>query len=368
MSVERTARVLSLCLALGGCTGTVRPSGPPLGPLPPAHSVVDCPGELSISIFRTTGFGIDWSYSTNALVYNRPTEDGYQNLFTMDADGGHERSLTFKNPRLPGKHVCSPVWTPAGDYVVFSAEKAVHGRSSRDAGCGFGAYNDIWAMTADAQKAWPLTNVPNDYDHGAMIPRLSRDGKKLLWTERIAGPNLLRPAQAFGYWVFAVADLQTTPDGPAPVNVQRFQPGPSGFYEGADFSPDGQQVLFTSSLATDSAWKSQLFLFDLTTGTLTQLTSDAYNEHPRYTPDGQNILWMSRTGARLSGTDWWLMAKDGSNKRRLTYFEEPGNPQSSGTSLWPGSVAWDPTGRWFYGDIETNLVSQSYVIVKVACP
>jgi hypothetical protein len=62
------------------------------------------------------------------------------------------------------------------------------------------------------------------------------------------------------------------------------------------------------------------------------------------------------------------MDADGTRKRRLTYFEEPGNPQSTGTALWPGSVAWDPTGRWFYGDIETNLVAQSYVIVRVACP
>jgi Tol biopolymer transport system component len=355
-------------LALAACTGTVKPSGPPLGLLPPFHSVVDCPSDLSISIFRTTGFGIEWSYATSTLVYNKPTDDGYENLFTMDPDGQNERSLTFKNPRLPGKHVCSPMWTPAGDYLVFSAEKHDHGRSSRDAACGFGAYNDIWAMTADGLRAWQLTNVANDYDHGAMIPRLSRDGTKLLWTERIAGPNLLRTAQAFGYWVLAVADFKIGPDGPAVSNVRHLQPGPLGFYEGADWSPDGQKVLFTSSLATDNAWKSQLFRVDLATGALEQLTNDTYNEHPRYTPDGQTILWMSRTGARLSGTDWWLMAADGSSKRRLTYFEEPGHTQSSGSSVWPGSVAWDPTGRWFYGDIETNLVSQSYLIVRVACP
>jgi tricorn protease-like protein len=155
--------------------------------------------------------------------------------------------------------------------------------------------------------------------------------------------------------------------GPSLANVRTLKPGPDGFYEGADFSPDGRGVLFTSSLATDNAWKSQIFMLDLETGALQQLTRSGYNEHPRFTPDGLRIVWMSTTEARLSGTDWWVMSADGSSKRRITYFEQPGHPQSSGSSLWPGTVAWDPTGKWFYGDIETNLLTQSYVTVKVAC-
>jgi Tol biopolymer transport system component len=349
------------------CQGWVKESGPE--PVIGNHSVLDCPGTLSIRIFKSDeSFGTDWSPITHRLVFNKKTEDGFQNLFTSLPDGSDERSITYENPIVPGKHACSPVWTPDGQFIVFSAEKKEHGRGSIDAFCGFGAYNDIWIIRADGKKAWQLTNVANDYDHGAMIPRFSRDGAQLLWTQRVASPNIFVPAQAFGSWEIAVASLHFTNGEPSIDGVRTLQPGPRGFYEGADFTPDGRGVLFTSSLATDNAWKSQLFTVELATGKLDQLTSGDYNEHGRYTPDGTQILWMSSTGADLKGTDWWLMNADGSKKKRLTFFETSGHPQSSGTALYPGTAAFDETGKWFIGDIETNLLSQSYTRVRVICP
>jgi Tol biopolymer transport system component len=331
--------------------------------------VLECPGPLSITVFRNdSSFGIEWSHAVERLAFNKKTSDGYENLFVSLPDGTGEHSLTYKNPAVPGRHACSPVWTPAGDYLVFSAEKARHSGSSTDAMCGFGAYSDIWVITADGQRAWQLTSVPNDYDHGDMIPRLSRDGKRLLWTERIAGPSLLRTAEAFGAWVLKVGDFLFVDGTPRLTNVRELAVGPRGFYEGGDFTPDGSGVIFTSSLATGNAWKSQIFVVDLTSGKLTQLTSADYNEHPRYTPDGLRIVWMSSTEARLKGTDWWTMDADGSHKRRLTRFEDPTSPQSSGDAVYPGTVAWDPSGRWFYGDIETSLVKQTYTAVRVVCP
>lgn len=353
-----------LLLVLAGCQGWVKESGPdPV--MPPAHGVLDCPGPLSIRIFRNDqSFGTDWSPVAHKLVFNKKVGD-HQRLFTSNPDGTDERLLETPN----GKHACSPIWTPDGQYIVYSAEKKEHGRGSIDAFCGFGAYNDIWITKADGSKAWRLTDVPNDYDHGAMIPRLSRDGAQLLWTQRTSSPNILVPAKAFGSWELALGALSFSNNGePKLDNVKTLRPGPEGFYEGADFTPDGRSILFTSSLATDNAWKSQLFTVEVSTGKLDQLTSSDYNEHGRYTPDGTRILYMSSTGADLKGTDWWLMNADGSNKKRLTYFETDGHPQSSGKALYPGTAAFDETGKWFIGDIETNLLTQSYTRVRVVCP
>ncbi len=365
-------RALSGLVAIGfafGCQGWVKESGPDPVAGAPTHGVLDCAGPLSIRIFRAdTSFATEWSPVANRLAFNKKTADGYYNLFTSLPDGSDEKPLTYQNPHVPGKHACTPVWTPDGQYIVFGAEKKSHGRSSTDAICGFGAYSDIWVIRADGTSAWPLTDVPNDYDHGAMIPRLSRDGKSLLWSERIGAPNLLSTAETFGSWVLKVTALSFANGEPRIDEPRLLQPGARGFYEGADFTPDGRGVLFTSSLATGSAWTSQIFVVDLASGHVTELTTNDYNEHGRYTPDGTQILYMSSTAVNYHGTDWWLMNPDGTNRHRLTSFEVKGNPQSSGTALYPGTVAWDPTGRWFIGDIETNLVSQSYTRVRVTCP
>jgi Tol biopolymer transport system component len=370
MSARRRGRFVLLVAtapAWACLHGRVASSGPP--PLDdPPYGVLDCPGPLSIRPFQNDErFGNEWSVDAGLLAYNRKTPDGFENVFVASPDGSNERALTFHNPTVPGKHSCSPVWTPGGEYLFFSAEKAQHPGSSLQAFCGFGAYADLWAMTSDGRNAFKLTDTPNDEDHGVMIPRLSRDGRKLLWTERIAAPHVLTPARAFGSWVLAIADVAYADGGVSLGNVRRLQPGDEGFYEGADFTPDGGGVLFTSSLATNNAWASQIFVLDLATGALRQLTHADYNEHPRYTPDGTRIVWMSSTGAKLKGTDWWVMNADGTHKRRLTYFEDPDSPQSGGSAVYPGTACWDPTGRWFIGDVETSLLSQSYTSVRVTC-
>jgi hypothetical protein len=365
------ATVLALPICLAACghsqSDPVVSSGPAPQPTP-MESVLQCAEPLSIQIFKNDqSFGHEWSVAAGLLTYNRMTSDGYENIFVSLPDGTGEQALTLGNPVVAGKHACSPVWTPPGDLLFFSAEKAQHPGSSTDAFCGFGAYADIWVMTADGREAFQLTDVPNDINHGAMIPRLSRDGTRLLWTERIAAPNLLVPAQAFGSWVLKVADIQYKGAVVSLANVTQFQPGDQGFYEGGDFTPDGSGIIYTSSSATDNAWESQIFVMDLGTHAVTQLTMSDYNEHPRYTPDGTQIIWMSSTGAVLKGTDWWFMNADGTEKQRLTYFEDPHSPQSSGTALYPGTVAWDPGAKWFIGDMETSLVTQTYSSVVVSC-
>jgi hypothetical protein len=361
-----------ICLAAGlgafACfRGVVVSSGP--SPMAnPAYGVLDCSGVLSIQALESDGrFGHEWSFAAGRLAYNRRAPNGYENVYVSLPDGGDERSLTLGHPALPGKHACSPVWTPSGDYLIFSAEKGQHPGSSLQAFCGFGAYADLWAISSDGSRTYRLTDVPNDSDHGAMIPRLSRDGSKLLWTERVGSPNIFVPERAFGSWVLKVASLHFDDGGVWLADAQQLQPGDPGFYEGADFTPDGKGILYTSSAATHNAWRSQIFVLDLSTKAVTQLTQADYNEHPRYTPDGQRIVWMSSTGATLKGTDWWFMNADGSDKRRLTFFEERGNPQSSGSAVYPGTVAWDPSEKWFIGDVETSLLTQDYASVRVSC-
>lgn len=111
-------------------------------------------------------------------------------------------------------------------------------------------------------------------------------------------------------------------------------------------------------------------------GAITQLTQGHhYNEHPRYTPDGQ-ILWMSNANGLSSmiGTDWWTMKADGSNPTRLSTFNDSGSPEYYGQrSLWATVVQtddWSPDRTYFFGDLETSLLTANSVILRVSltCP
>ena len=62
------------------------------------------------------------------------------------------------------------------------------------------------------------------------------------------------------------------------------------FNETGGFSPDSSSLVFTSDFETRNFWSSQIYRLDLGSGAITRLTrGNSYNEHPRYTPDGQVV-------------------------------------------------------------------------------
>jgi hypothetical protein len=67
-----------------------------------------------------------------------------------------------------------------------------------------------------------------------------------------------------------------------------------------EFSPDGRLLEWTERT--------------------TRLTrGNSYDEHPRYTLDGQ-VLWMTNADNPSHGTDWWTLGSDSSNPQQLSDF------------------------------------------------
>lgn len=328
-----------LCLLLSACASKTFP-----------------PPEVTLTPFREARDQVDadWSPDGKRIAYTLRGADGFLDIHLADPDGRNDVNLTAHTPGLPRKHVGAPAWHPDGRSMLVVAEKPGHAGSSFEATPGFAGYSDLWLVSADGKRASPLTDLPNDRDHGVLFGDFSPDGKQVVWAERIAYPDIF--VSTFGTTVIRLADFVA---GPTPhlANVRTYQPGGKAFYEVYGFSPDGRRILFCSQMGQPSIWDQHIYTLDIATGEARKLTEKGYNEHAVFTPDGKRIIWMTNA-ENSGGTDWWIMNADGSGKRRLTYMNERGHPHDAGESVWAGLVHFSPDGRRFIGGVQTSLTQQ----------
>jgi len=321
-----------------------------------------------ISIFRESGLDVSWDQSGSSLIaYSIKEADQYYDIHYANPDGTGDVCVTCNSILLPNKHICMPDWHPSGKWLIMAVEKDVHPGSSTDALPGFGAYCDIWVINKEGNRAYKIVDIPNDYDHGVIAPRFSPDGTKISWTDRKVRPNFLVPHQQAGYWTIKTADFYFNPSDSIPVvtNIRTIEPVANAFYECYGFSPDNSRLIFCSNMNQPSFLDEHIYTMDTLGNNIQKLTDKDYNEHGFYTPDGNKIVWMSNTKSTYGGTDWWMMNTDGSDKKRLTYMNEPGNAQSNGAACWAGLGSFSSSGNWFIGGVQKSLVTQEGRIVLV---
>ncbi len=103
----------------------------------------------------------------------------------------------------------------------------------------------------------------------------------------------------------------------------------------AQVSPDGQTVAYVLanvSLAENKS-TSNIWLAPTTPGAPKQLTSsDKKDRHPRWSPDGKQILFESN---RAQGTQLWVIDVVGGEARQLTHIATDA-----------GNGIWSPDGKW----------------------
>ncbi|HML23124.1 MAG TPA: hypothetical protein PKD09_15835 [Aggregatilinea sp.] len=95
------------------------------------------------------------------------------------------------------------------------------------------------------------------------------------------------------------------------------------------WSPDGERLVFTHSVNYHSA----LFVAEVETGALTQLTGYQNDIEPSWSPDGSRILF---TTSRDGFQELYTMAPDGSDLQRLTDNEQ----------INDFAARWSPDGEW----------------------
>ena len=325
---------------------------------------------IHITMIKKGGGRVSWSHSGNNLIaFDMKGPGRHFQVYTMKPDGSNEVCLTYNNPKLPKTHMGTPEWHPSGEYIVFTVEKENHPKI-RDflTRPGLSFYNDLWLMTSDGKDVWQLTDLSTTELTSVLHPHFSNDGTKLLWSETIDFPEM----------ALKIADFVIDESGPHLENITMYQPGSiTTLYESHGFAPDDKTILFTGYIEPGNHWTGMdIYTLNTETMELNRLTStlDEWDEHAQYSPDGEKIVWISSKGYSFEPnkaadelrTELWMMNADGSNKTRLTYFNEPGYPEYNGRQTVAADSTWSPNGTEILLKIRLDhLLKQDEYLVMV---
>jgi Tol biopolymer transport system component len=130
------------------------------------------------------------------------------------------------------------------------------------------------------------------------------------------------------------------------VNPEQFQITTlPGFDCYPSFSPDGQQIVYMS----ERDGNRDLFIMDLEGTDTIQLTDEpTYDYEPSWSPDGEHILFVSR---RSGESEIYVMDVDGSNVRRLTE-----SPKLDWRPVWSPDGEWIVFESWRTGNGDIYLM------------
>jgi len=222
-------------------------------------------------------------------------------IYLCDPNGTNIRRLTV-NTAGDG----FPALSPDGKKVVFDSAR------NRPAGLT-GPFSELFVMDVDGSALALLVRGSS----GTWSP----DGKEIAYHASASGtgtPIRNEPgAPATDSDIFTL-NIDHYLDGTAaPINITNT---PDVIEDDADWSPDGQALLFTAHATSDSPTNpthAEIYRINRDGTGLVQLTDNLEEERAAsWSPDGTKIVFMARRG----GTDFELitMDADGSNQVQLT--------------------------------------------------
>jgi Tol biopolymer transport system component len=279
------------------------------------------------------------------FVVDSRSQSGYYDLFTSDLNGNIQTSLTLGNSGIAQLDNGNGIYHPSGDYIAFISEAPVHYLSTIPpigqipiGDPGIGLFSNLWIT--NGIDFWQQTNVPmkqtaNDGIpvYGTVNPRFSADGKSVVWTQRYANGEPFN----WGVWRLMEADLVALePAGVALTNERVIFTPEDGYYVTAMAFISPTELLVSGNLDGQNIYGMDLYNLNLTTGTYTNLTNTPtyWEEGSCIAPSGR-IVYMTNqySNYTLNFNEFWVgqplerdyvvMNPDGSDKTRLTYFNDP---------------------------------------------
>ncbi len=233
----------------------------------------------------------------------------------MDYDGFNQRAFASDGPTL-----LFPQFSPDGSHIAYVSYKSgvpnVVVRSA-DGGLIGGTHFNSTTTSPSISPGGQL----------AFSSALSQDGSMEIYVSNLdgSGPKrLTRTSKAVnisprwnpktGREIAFISDRGGSPQiyvmDSSGAN-QRPLIARGGHSDSPSWSPDGRYVAFTWG----GAGGYQIFVADVASGQLLQLTSHGRNESPSWSPDSRHLVFQSNRSGRW---EVWLMHIDGSGQRQLS--------------------------------------------------
>lgn len=332
-----------------------------------------CQEAAQMRLWKDSVIGAIYHSKTATVAYGKANKAGVYQIFLSDSTGKNERKLTYSQWD-PSCQQWPEEWTPDGNYLFCYVEKSEHvverhhRRKQVDAIPGYGAYTDLWLIKRDGTLAWKLLDLPNSYDSGIIHSAISPDGKLFAWSERVKAPELGNLNLLAGTYVLRVAEFQFD-SIPHLSNIQTFQPGNVPACNELDgISPDNELLSFYSTFETKNIFTTPIYTLNLKTKVITRLTTESFAQAATFTPDGKQLVYM--TGYQcaifpfeIQGADWWIMDIDGTNKKRLTYMNQKGHPQSVNHYRLAGCISFVNAHAFLGGVMVKPLGLTGYTVL-----
>jgi TolB protein len=234
----------------------------------------------------------------------------------MDYDGFNSRTLASDGPML-----LFPQFSPDGRYIAYVSYKSGMPNivvRSADGGLVGGTHFNATTTSPTISPNGQLAFSSADANNGSMeifVSNLDGSNRKQLTHSKKTVNIAPRWNPATGREIAFISDRAGQPEvyvmDSSGAN-QRPLIARGGHADSPSWSPDGRYIAFTWG----GAGNFQVFVADVGTGHLLQLTSRGTNESPSWSPDGRHLVFQSNRGGRQ---EIWRMHIDGSDQQQLTH-------------------------------------------------
>lgn len=319
-------------------------------------------GLQSVDLYRLRSVG-DAQFSPDGarIAYtvhsNRETGRPYSQIWIMNVADGKSVRLGGENDRGG-----DPRWSPDGKSIAYTGlHDGKGGLWVAPAGGG----NPKFIYPVEGTNS-PLPTTGNDV-------AWSPDSKQIAFISGTPGPEakdlagdpvvitryLYKPDLSEGNSRFNddyrlhifLADL-------ASGNVRQLTSG-AHYEHSLDWSPDGRELLFVSNREPneDQFFNYDIFALRLADGSVRRLTATENAEYrPRWSPDGKSIVYQgTRRGltdleTTMEDTHIWLMDADGSHRREL----------GAAIDNRQGAPIWSPDGKYVLFTVQARGNNKLY--------
>ena len=247
---------------------------------------------------RALTHGVEWSYQPRfspdgARIAYISDQEGGDNLWLMDADGGNAEALTSESENL----LHNPAWSPDGQYLV--ARKAFVSARSIPAG-------ELWLFHASGGGGMQLVERPFGKDDQKNIaePFYSPDGHYLYYSQDVTPGRVWQYNKDATGQIFVIQRLDMDTG-----ETEQFVGGAGGAIRPTP-SPDGKHLAFVRRLP---GLVSALYLKDLESGKEWPIYDQFERDHQEtsgsegnapafaWTPDSESIVFW--TAGKLNRVD-----------------------------------------------------------------